>query len=252
MSILKFIFLEEKNDKWHQFAADVSSIPDQLLHFIPLPVTLMTGLPSWIVAKNNSTQCLEVKSQKLFPIQNVCVGIVLFACAWAFFAYLNIQAINENASLNSLVWLNLIGLGFSLFMGLGAPLGWAWTNYDNSRYWKGPLNFRYRADTQELFFPREDHVYRQSECKRIILGCIISYNTLEMPKIFGIPMSGGRHRQLVGNRRYQCIILVLTNTDEWMRYEIGYGLSNTKREFDRLVTLLQPLTNCEVFCGPFA
>jgi hypothetical protein len=68
-----------------------------------------------------------------------------------------------------------------------------------------------------------------------------------MWKTFGIPMAGGKQSQMTLNARCQSVVLIQTNTNEWFRYEIGYDLSRSKRQFDKLVSLLQPLTNCEVF-----
>jgi hypothetical protein len=242
----KRLIFGKQTDDSSPFAADVTSIPEQFLRFIPHDSGFSTGPPHWIVAKDDSAQCVDVKRQKLVPAQNILLGAVLFAIGVAVFAYLNVLMIGNNAPLIKLVVLNFAAVVITLCMSLGGVGVYAWMCYSNSLYWKGSLYFRYKLDSQELFFPRENRVYSQKECKRIILGYIVGYDTRRMWKTFGFPSAGGQQNQMSHNTRCQSVVLLQTSTDEWYRYEIGYDLSRAKRQFDKLVSILQPLTNCEV------
>jgi len=228
------------------FAADTTAIPDKFMRFVPIDAGVSTGEPHWIVAEDNIEQCVDVKRRNLFTTQVICLGIFLFIVGVSFLAYFNVRAVADNASLIALIVLNVVGTVITLLMSVGVVAAHALMCYSNSRYWKGPLHFRYRLDLQELFFPRENHVYRQSECKRIILGYIIGYDTRHMWKRFGVPMTGGRGGGMGGNPLCQCFVLVQTSTDEWKRHEIGYDLTRSRKQFNKLVSILQPLTNCEV------
>ena len=245
-SLIGSLFFDFGESDDFSSSANFTSIPGQYLHFIPISVGLSTGPPHWITTKDDSAQYVDVKRQKLFPIQSICMGLFLFAFAMTFLVYFNARAIDNNAPPVLLIVLNLIGVAIAFLMSAGVVGGYAWMCYSNSQYWKGTLYFRYKLDSQELFFSRENHVYRQNDCKRIILGCIIAYDTRRMTKVFGIPVQGGNTRTFCGSK-CQCFVLILTDTDEWKRYEIGYDLTRSKKQFNKLVSILQPLTNCEVF-----
>jgi hypothetical protein len=247
----KQLITGDKTDDLFPFVADAVAVPDQLLRFVPIDAGVSTGPPHWIVDEDISTQCIEVRRQKFFPMQSICLGVVLFVIGVSVFVYLNVLLIGKNAPLISLIVLNFGAVVIPLAMSVGAVGMYAWACYANSRYWKGSLYFRYKLVSHEFFFPRENHVYRQNDCKRIMLGFIIGYDTRLMWKQFGIPVAGGggggKSGQMSHNARSQCFVLIQTNADEWKRYEIGYDLTRAKKQFNKLVSILQPLTNCEVF-----
>ena len=224
---------------------DTALIPKQFLMFIPRDSAFCTGLPHWVVKQCDLLQSVSVERQKLFPMQSVLIGIFLFVISMAILISVNIYNIHNHNK--SLLVLNLMGTAVSFVMLLGVPGGYAVATHANSRYWKGSLYFKYKPDTQELFFPRENQLYRQSKCKCIILGCVSGYDTRRMTKVAGISMSGGRSRQFTHNTILQCFVLVLLDTDKWVRHEIGYDLPRSKIQFDNLVKILQPLVYCNVF-----
>jgi hypothetical protein len=64
-------------DDLSPFVADVTTIPDQFLRFIPHNSGFSTGLPYWIVTKDDSLQCIDVQRQKLVPVPKVfSIGVL--------------------------------------------------------------------------------------------------------------------------------------------------------------------------------
>jgi hypothetical protein len=224
---------------------NTNPIPENLLNFVPMDSGFASGPPHWIASKDIVEHCIDVKRQQLVPMSSVWLSIVLFVILATLLVYLNVVFHVRNVDFLRLVVLNLSGGVIAIFTPLVVLCIYAWATYDNSSYWKGALHFRYRLNTQELFFPRENQIYLQKECERIIMVHIIGYDLRGQVKRFGLYGAPGNH-QFSANTRHQTCILVLLNTGRWERHEIGYDLYRAKRQFDKLVEMLQPLTNCEV------
>jgi hypothetical protein len=214
----------------------------KLCFFVPYDTVLVTGPYNWKVEKDK--EHVRVVRRNLLAPSMVACGIALGVfVAWAIYMTWGFIPFGM-----SVIW-GVIGL----FTVIAVPLGNALMILWNNSFWENRVRLQVDIQTKAFFFPRENKRYTAEDYSEIVLGCVWGFYTYGMDKIVGRAMTGGRSN-IAHAAVAQVFILVRTNDGQWIRHEIASdnakGLRRSKygsAPFDELISILQPLTNCEVF-----
>jgi len=220
----------------------VRDIPMELLSYQDRTYkAYSSGPPNWVVVQE-ATGAIKAMRSPLFPKEAIYITVLVGILISSLFYAVGFLPLDDGARRVYRIVFPLIAALTIILM----PFAHAAMVYINSLNWNTVERFIYDVNPNRLIFPNEDKSYCKNDLLRTLLCCVWGRDT--QGNVEGGPAAHG----LSIAPRAQCFILVQTPDNQWHRHDIGldlvrYGSKTGTPPFDKLVTLLQPLLNCEVF-----
>jgi len=186
-------------------------IPEPMKWYTPLGLRQSRNELSvaWRVLVDQVTDCVEIKRSPLVKLPAVLFGTCLGVFASIVFAF-NFEPPDNAEMACDQIFVIVLTPPFMILVGVALD---AWTTQVNSRYWKGPLRFRYDSRNGELLFPRENVTYRQGDYSKLVLGCVRGAEMVTAKGLWGV-------KKVARGKSTQIFMLVLDQNDEWKRYNL--------------------------------
>jgi len=222
-------------------------IPEQLKWYTPLNLGVGTGLSNWKISVDEMTSYIEIKRTPLVRL-SIVLSALLFGAILSgmlFALYIDDDFIEEGKPFLFYAMILVPPLFVAVFVALDILCSLA-----DSRHWNGPLRFRYNFQNGELFFSRENVIYRAGDYEKLILGCVRGADMEGYAKNFGGMWSLEWNVKSLNRRRLrqqtQIFMLVFDNNGEWQRHNLAdddwvtwWGKESGSRQFIRIANLLE-------------
>ena len=228
-------------------------IPDPLKWYTPLKLGVGSGQSSWCVSVDEMTGCIEISRGPFVRFSTVLLSLLpcAFISCCLFGMYTSEELIDEArpfifvAAILSPPFIVLAFVALDNFCSMA-----------DSRYWNEPIRFRFDPQNSELFFPRENMIYRAGDYTKLVLGCVRGADMEGYLKKFGTWWNTKGQRRL--RFQTQIFMLVLDRNDQWQRYNLADDVVKWKtsesgsKQFLQLADLLRRHLSFETFVKEYS